>query len=229
MPKPRRAVALVSGGLDSSVAATIAKCERYDVHALTFDYGQRNLAELEAAKRVVQALRVKEHRILNIPLGDLGASALTDPKMDVPKNRSRAEIGKGVPVTYVPARNTVFLAFGIALAESIEAQAVFIGAHTMDYSGYPDCRPEYFDAFNDLVKLGTRGGVEGDPIKVIAPLLGWTKAKVVETGRDLKAPMKHTWSCYEAGPKPCGACDSCILRRQAFEKAGMSDPAEATA
>lgn len=220
----RRAVVLLSGGLDSAVAGTIAKCERYDLHALTFDYGQRHQKELEAAKRVAKALRVKEHKVLRIPLDALGGSALTDKKISVPKNRSIQEIGTGIPSTYVPARNTVFLAFGLAYAETVEADAIFIGAHALDYSGYPDCRPEYFEKFSELAQLATKQGVDGQAPRVHAPLVGWNKAKIVQTGIDLKAPLKDTWSCYEDGSSPCGACDSCVLRAHAFSQVGTPDP-----
>lgn len=222
--KDRRAVVLLSGGLDSAVVGTIAKCERYDIYALTIDYGQRHARELEAAKAVASALRAKEHKVLKVPLDAFGGSALTDPRIAVPKGRSMAEIGTGIPSTYVPARNTVFLSLGLAFAESINAQAVFIGAHALDYSGYPDCRPEYFEAFNELAALATRSGVEGKPIKVHAPLVGWNKTKIVETGIDLKAPLNLSWSCYEGGPQACGECDSCQLRLRAFAEAGAKDP-----
>lgn len=225
MAKGRRAVVLLSGGLDSAVAATIAKCERYDLYALTFDYGQRHQRELEAARRVARSLRVKEHKVLKIPLDAFGGSALTDPKVAVPKNRSKQEIGQGIPVTYVPARNTIFLSLGLAYAETVGADAIFIGAHSLDYSGYPDCRPEYFEKFGELAKLATKQGVDGDAPRVHAPLVSWDKAKIVQTGVDLKAPLKDTWSCYENGARPCGACDSCQLRAQAFARLGMKDPA----
>jgi 7-cyano-7-deazaguanine synthase len=227
--KGRRAVVLVSGGLDSAVSATIAKCERYDLYALTVDYGQRNRREIEAAKRVADALRAKEHKILPVPLTEFGGSALTDAKVAVPKNRTRGEIGHGIPTTYVPGRNTILLSLGLAYAETVDADAVFIGAHALDSSGYPDCRPEYFDKFNEMAKVANKRGVEGEPIKVLAPLLGWNKAKIVETGVDLKAPLRYTWSCYEAGEAPCGACDACQLRREAFAQAGHPDPALAAA
>lgn len=222
--KDRKAVVLLSGGLDSAVVGTIAKCERFDIHALTIDYGQRHVKEIEAAKAVANALRAKEHKVIKVPLDAFGASALTDPKMPVPKNRSMAEIGHGIPSTYVPARNTVFLALGLSYAESIGAHAVFIGAHALDYSGYPDCRPEYFEAFNELAKLATRAGTDEKPIKVHAPLVGWTKTKIVETGLDLKAPMNLSWSCYEGGAEACGECDSCQLRLRAFAELGAKDP-----
>lgn len=220
---------LLSGGLDSAVAATIAKCERYDLFALTFDYGQRNRQrEIPAAKKVADSLRVKEHKVLELPLDALGGSALTDKKVPVPKNRAKEEIGKGIPVTYVPGRNTIFLSLALAYAETVEADAIVIGAHALDYSGYPDCRPEYFEKFAELAALATKQGVEGQAPKIMAPLVGWTKAKIVETGNDLQAPMKYTWSCYETSSTPCGACDACQLRREAFLQAGVPDPAAAS-
>lgn len=222
--KDRRAVVLLSGGLDSAVAATIAKCERYDLYALTFDYGQRHKKEIEAAKAVGHALRVKDHRVLRVPLDVFGGSALTDARILVPKNRPMEEIGAGIPATYVPARNTIFLSFGLAYAETVGANAVFIGAHALDYSGYPDCRPEYFEAFNELAKLATKATVEGRSIRIHAPLVGWDKTKIVETGVDLKAPLQLTWSCYEGGAAACGVCDSCQLRIRAFAGAGVKDP-----
>lgn len=222
--KDRRAVVLLSGGLDSAVAATIAKCERYDIYALTIDYGQRHKKEIEAAKAIADSLRAKEHKVIAVPLGEFGGSALTDPRMALPKGRTMAEIGTGIPTTYVPARNTVFISLGLAYAESIGANAVFIGAHALDYSGYPDCRPEYFDAWNELTKLATKIGVDGKPIRIHAPLVGWTKTKIVETGLDLQAPMGRSWSCYDGGEKACGVCDSCQLRLRAFAEAGSKDP-----
>lgn len=222
--KGRRAVVLLSGGLDSAVAATIAKCERYDLYALTFDYGQRHHKELEAARAVAQNLRVKEHKVLKVPLDALGGSALTDAKVAVPKNRPLQAMAQGIPVTYVPARNTIFLSFALAYAETVGAEAIFIGAHALDYSGYPDCRPEYFEKFQELAKLATKQGVDGSPVRIHAPLVSWNKAKIVQTGIDLKAPLKETWSCYEPGPQPCGACDSCQLRAQAFAQIGLRDP-----
>ena len=214
---------LISGGLDSAVAATIAKCERFDIYALTFDYGQRHKKEIAAAEAVAKSLRAKEHKVLKIPIDAFGGSALTDPKIPIPKGRTMAQIGTGIPSTYVPARNTIFLAFGLSYAESVGAGSVFIGAHALDYSGYPDCRPEYFEAYNEVAKLGTKAGVDGRSIRVHAPLVGWTKTKIVETGHDLKAPMNLTWSCYEGGETACGRCDSCQLRLRAFAEAGLKD------
>lgn len=222
----RRAVVLVSGGLDSAVVATIAKCERYELFALTFDYGQRNRAlEIDAARRVSESLRVKEHHVLAIPLARFGGSALTEPSVAVPKNRPKSEREQGIPATYVPARNTIFLSLALAYAETVDAESIFIGAHAVDYSGYPDCRPEYFEKFGELARIATKRGVEGRPVKIMAPMVGWSKAKIVETGIDLKAPLRYTWSCYEGGKAPCGTCDACLIRKEAFAQVGASDPA----
>lgn len=223
--KGRKAVVLLSGGLDSAVAATVAKCERYDLYALTFDYGQRQKRELEAARKIADSLRVREHKVLSLPLGAIGGSALTDAAIAVPKNRSKKEIGEGIPSTYVPARNTIFLSMALGYAETVGAGAIFIGAHAVDYSGYPDCRPEFFEKFNELAQLATKQGVEGDAPKIHAPLVGLSKAKIVEMGNNLKAPLKHTWSCYEGGERPCGSCDACQIRRDAFLAVGLVDPA----
>lgn len=220
----RRAVVLLSGGLDSAVVGTIAKCERYDLFCLTVDYGQRHAKELKHAQKVSEALRAEEHRVIKVPLGELAASALTDDEIDVPKDRSDEEIGADIPDTYVPARNTVLLALALAYAESVEADAVFIGAHSQDYSGYPDCRPEFIEAFQEVAQVATKQAVDGKPPKVFAPLLQWDKVKILETGIDLRAPIKHTWSCYEEGEKQCGRCDACRIRRRAFEAVGMDDP-----
>ncbi len=224
----KKAVVLLSGGLDSCVAATIARCDGFRVFALSFDYGQRHSYELEYAKRVANAVRVEEHKILQVPLADLGGSALTDSEIDVPDAPDDdATIGDDIPVTYVPARNTVFLSLALAYAEVVEAQAIFIGANALDYSGYPDCRPEYIDAFQAMARLATKHNVEsGGRFWINAPLLEMTKQKIVETGRDLNAPMQHTWSCYR-GPDDtgaaCGTCESCVLRQRGFEAAGVKD------
>jgi len=222
----RKAVALLSGGLDSAVAAAIAVSEGYQVHALTVDYGQRHLRELDSAKAVAGALGVKEHRILRVDLARFGGSALTDRSIDVPETRQRGGIGTDIPATYVPARNTVFLGLGLAWAEALGADAVFIGAHSVDYSGYPDCRPEFIDAFRRVSALGTRRGVEGKPIGIEAPLIRMGKREIIERGKELKVPFELTWSCYLGGEKACGRCDSCTIRRKAFAEAGMEDPIE---
>jgi len=222
----RKAVALLSGGLDSAVAAAIAISDGFQVHALTIDYGQRHLRELESAKSVAEALGVKEHRILKVDLTGFGGSALTNKKMKVPETRPSEKIGKDIPTTYVPARNTVLLGLGLAWAEALGADAVFIGAHSVDYSGYPDCRPEFLDAFRQVSNLGTRRGVEGKPIRIEAPLIRMGKREIIERGRELKVPFELTWSCYLGGKKACGKCDSCTIRLKAFAEAGMEDPIE---
>ncbi|MBW3583642.1 MAG: 7-cyano-7-deazaguanine synthase QueC [Euryarchaeota archaeon] len=220
----KRAVILVSGGLDSCVAGTIAKCEGYEIYALTIDYGQRHAKEIEAAANVAKALRAKEHKTVQVDLSALGGSALTDPDIEVPTDREAGEMEGEIPVTYVPARNTVFLSIALGYAETIEAQAVFIGANAVDYSGYPDCRPEYIEKFDELAALATKQGVEGKPTKVHAPLIEWTKGRIVQEGLNLKAPIKFTWSCYLGGDKQCGRCDSCRLRLKGFQEAGVEDP-----
>ncbi len=224
MPRNRRAVVLISGGLDSAVVGTIAKCERYDLFCLTVEYGQRHAKEVEHARQVANALRVEEHKVIQVPLNELAKSALTDEEIDVPKDRSDEEIGADIPSTYVPARNTVLLSLALAYAETVEADAVFIGAHSEDYSGYPDCRPEFIEAFQEVADVATKQAVDGKPPKVFAPLLDWDKVKILETGMDLRAPIKFTWSCYEDGDQQCGRCDACRIRRRAFEAAGVDDP-----
>jgi len=222
----RKAVALLSGGLDSAVAAAIAASEGYQIYALTVDYGQRHLRELESAKKIAEALGAKEHRILHVDLTGFGGSALTDSRIDVPEIRPGKEIGADIPATYVPARNTVFLGLGLAWAEALNADAVFIGAHSVDYSGYPDCRPEFLDAFRRVSALGTKRGVEGKPINIEAPLIRMGKREIIERGSSLKVPFGLTWSCYLGREKACGRCDSCMIRRNAFAEAGMEDPIE---
>jgi 7-cyano-7-deazaguanine synthase len=222
----RKAVALLSGGLDSAVAAAIAVSEGYQVHALTVDYGQKHFRELESAKGIAEALGLMEHRILRVDLAGFGGSALTDAKINVPKRRRSEKIGVDIPATYVPARNTVLLGLGLAWAEAIGADAVYIGAHSVDYSGYPDCRPEFLDAFRLVSALGTRRGVEDKPIKIEAPLIRMGKREIIERGRGLKVPFELTWSCYLGGKKACGKCDSCAIRLKAFAEAGMEDPIE---
>lgn len=224
MARNRRAVVLISGGLDSAVVGTIAKCERYDLFCLTVEYGQRHAKEIEHAKKVADALRVEEHKIIKVPLKELATSALTDDDVDVPKDRTDEEIGADIPPTYVPARNSVLLSLALAYAETVEADAVFIGAHAQDYSGYPDCRPEFIEAFQGVAEVATKQAVEGKPPKVFAPLIEWDKVKILETGVDLRAPIKFTWSCYEDGDEQCGRCDACRIRRRAFEAAGVEDP-----
>jgi 7-cyano-7-deazaguanine synthase len=217
----KRAVVLLSGGLDSATVLAIAASEGWRCHALSVDYGQRHRAELDAAARVAKALGAAEHRIARVDLGVFGGSALTDPSIAVPRAPS-----EGIPVTYVPARNTVFLALALAHAEVVEADAVFTGVNAVDYSGYPDCRPEFLAAFERLANLATRRAVEGHPIAIEAPIVDLTKAEIVRRGVALGVDYALTVSCYEADAKgsACGACDACRFRREGFRAAGVADP-----
>jgi 7-cyano-7-deazaguanine synthase len=222
----KKAVVLLSGGVDSSTAAAIAKKEGLELYALTFRYGQRHEREIEAAKKVAAFLKVKEHLIVDFNLRAIGGSALTA-EIDVPKGRSTKEIGHGIPVTYVPARNTIFLSFALALAEKIKTEDLFFGANQLDYSGYPDCREEYIRAFEKMANLATKAGVEGKTkIKIRTPLIHMTKAEIIKTGLDLGLDYSLTWSCYDPTPGglACGLCDSCQLRLKGFKEAGCKDP-----
>ena len=218
-----RAVALLSGGLDSSTVLAMALHEGYEVHALSFDYGQRHSRELESAKKIAKYYGVP-HKIIKIDLRQIGGSALTD-DIDVPE-RNVEEIKDEIPITYVPARNTILLSFALAYAEVIEADAIFYGANAIDYSGYPDCRPEYVDAFEKCANLGTKRGAEGKPIRIIAPIIHMSKAEIIKKGMELGVPYELTWSCYRGGEKACGRCDSCLLRLKGFMEAGYEDPLE---
>lgn len=215
------AVVLVSGGLDSATCLALATSQGYRCYALSFDYGQRSSSELEAARRVVAAADVVEHRVINLDIGALGGSALTDTSIDVPE-----QLGEGIPVTYVPARNTVFLSYALAWAEVVEAGAIYIGVNAVDYSGYPDCRPEYIAAFQRVIHLATRTGVEGRQIQLETPLIDLSKAEIIKTGEHLGVDYSLTVSCYQADAegRACGVCDSCRLRRQGFADAGLPDP-----
>jgi 7-cyano-7-deazaguanine synthase len=221
----KAAVVLLSGGLDSSVALGIALDEGYTVHALTLDYGQRHDRELDAARAMAEHYGI-DHRVVRVDLGSFGGSALTDTAEPLPSGTPIDEIGDRIPVSYVPARNTVFLSMAMAWAEALDADAVFIGANAVDYSGYPDCRPEFIDAMREVARLGTRRGVEGDPITIEAPILGDTKSSIVRRGLDLGVPFGLTWSCYQGRHRACGRCDSCQLRLQGFADAGVDDPIE---
>ena len=218
------AVVLLSGGMDSATALAIARKEGLDVLALTFDYGQRHAREIEAAKKLVAHFHVKDHRVARLDLTAIGGSALTDPRIAVPTQRRIEEIGQGIPPTYVPARNTIFLSYGLALAESADAAAIYIAANQRDFSGYPDCRPEFFKAFQEVARLGTKRGVEGDAVEIRTPLIAMTKADIVRKGEELGVPWGLTWSCYLGGAKACGVCDSCQLRLKGFREAGVKDP-----
>jgi 7-cyano-7-deazaguanine synthase len=220
------AVVLLSGGLDSTTALAIAKAEGFTPYALSFRYGQRHRVELDAAVRVAEALQVAEHVIADIDLRRFGGSALTA-EIDVPKGRSLQDMGGGIPVTYVPARNTVFLSFALAWAEVLGASDIVIGVNALDYSGYPDCRPEYIAAFERMANLATAAGVEGrQQLKIHTPLIQLTKAQIIRKGTDLGVDYALTSSCYDPGPdgRPCGACDSCLLRDKGFREAGIIDP-----
>ncbi len=222
----RGAVCLLSGGLDSSTCLAYAIREGFECYALSFDYGQRHKVELEAARRVAQALGTAEHRVVTIDLAGFGGSALTG-NLEVPKRRPASEIGRGIPVTYVPARNTVFLALGLAWAEVLGVGDLFIGVNAIDYSGYPDCRPQFLEAFERLASLATKAGVEGRiHTRVHAPLIRLSKADIIRLGVELGVDFRLTHSCYDPYPdgRPCGACDSCLLRRKGFEEAGIRDP-----
>jgi len=222
----KKAVALASGGLDSSTVLAIAQKQGFEVHALSFDYGQRHRRELEAAGKIVQALGVKEHIIARIDLRAFGGSALTS-AIEVPKNRNIEDLPAEIPVTYVPARNTIFLSFALAWCEVLQAQDIFIGVNAVDYSGYPDCRPEYLRAFERLANLATKAGVEGAARYTIhAPLLHMRKAQIIRAGAEAGVDFSLTHSCYDPSPEglACGACDSCVLRRRGFQEAGIPDP-----
>lgn len=220
----KRAVILVSGGLDSATTLAIAVRDGYESYALSFDYGQRHKLELKAAERIAAALGAREHRLAKIDLRVFGGSALTD-KIAVPKNRD-AKNGPAIPVTYVPARNTIFLSHALAWSEVLGAADIFIGANAIDYSGYPDCRPEFISAFEQLANLATKAGIEGTRIRIHAPLIAMSKADIIRTGANLGVDFSLTHSCYDptAAGLACGQCDSCRLRLEGFRAAGLVDP-----
>jgi 7-cyano-7-deazaguanine synthase len=227
MPDTRRAVLLLSGGLDSTTMLASAVADGYDVHAMTFRYGQRHATEIEAARRVARHYGVADHVIVDIDLRTFGGSALTA-DIAVPKDRSSDAMATGIPITYVPARNTIFLSFCLAWAEVLGASDIFIGVNALDYSGYPDCRPEYVAAFERMANLATRGGVEGtNPIRIQTPLLHLSKREIVKLGQSLGVDYAITLSCYDPTPdgEACGHCDACTLRLKGFAEAGARDPA----
>jgi 7-cyano-7-deazaguanine synthase len=222
-----RAVVLLSGGLDSTTALAVARAEGYECHALSFDYGQRHARELESARRVAAALGATAHLTLRLDLRAIGGSALTA-DIPVPKARAAEAIGTGIPVTYVPARNTIFLSYALAWAEVNGAQDIFIGVNVLDASGYPDCRPEYIAAFEHLANLATQAGVEGrSRFRIHTPLIALSKADIIRRGRELGVDFSLTWSCYapEADGRACGLCDACLLRQKGFAEAHLPDPA----
>ena len=226
MVKKNKCVVLLSGGIDSATCLAIAKAEGFEVYALSFTYQQRHRIEVEAAAKVAQSLGVADRMVLDLPLGNIGGSALTD-DWDVPKDSPLEEISSRIPVTYVPARNTVFLAFALAWAEVLEAPNIFIGVNALDYSGYPDCRPEYIKAFQEMANLATQMTVERKAaITIHTPLINLTKSEIILKGTGLGVDYSLTHSCYDPAPdgEACGRCDSCILRRKGFQEAGIDDP-----
>jgi 7-cyano-7-deazaguanine synthase len=226
MEKMKKAVLLSSGGIDSTTTMAMARSEGYEIYSLSLSYGQRHACELAAACRVAQALGAVRHLILEIDLGKIGGSALTD-HFEVPKDRREEEMGRKIPVTYVPARNTIFLSYALAWAEVLGIGEIFIGVNAIDYSGYPDCRPEYIEAFERMANLATKAAVEGKvKIKIRTPLIHLTKAKIILKGIELGLDYAMTHSCYDPSPtgEACGRCDSCMLRKQGFREAGIPDP-----
>ena len=217
-----KAIVLLSGGLDSTTTLAIAKSEGFDCYALSFDYGQKQSSELISAKNIAKQFGVVEHRIMSISLADIGGSALTDSNIDIPKYNESSEI----PITYVPARNTVFLSFALAWAEVIESQSIFIGVNALDYSGYPDCRPEYIKAYEVMANLATKQSIEGNKLNIHTPLIHLTKAQIITKGLSLGIDYSKTTSCYQANSdgEACGECDACVLRRNGFVEAGIEDP-----
>jgi 7-cyano-7-deazaguanine synthase len=223
----KKAICLLSGGLDSATCLALARRDGFDCYALSFDYGQRHVTELDAARRIAKLLGATSHRIAKIDLRVFGHSALTD-DIDVPKGRDDAAMAKGIPITYVPARNTIFLSFALAWAEVLESSDIFIGVNALDYSGYPDCRPEFIEAFEKMSNLATKTGVEGiTHMQIHTPLIHLSKADIVRLGAELEVPFGQTHSCYDpdAAGRPCGACDSCLLRAKGFREAGLTDDA----
>ena len=230
MNSPRAAVVLLSGGLDSAVALAISRQQGFTPYALTLDYGQRHRLELDAARQVAAALKVPRHLVIKVDLTQWGGSSLTS-SLPVPENRPLSGMGDDIPATYVPARNTIFLSLAMAWAETLGTGDIFIGAHALDYSGYPDCRPEYFDAFTRMAALATKSGIEGrSPWTIHTPLLRLTKTEIVQAGHQLGVPFEFTLSCYQPRGETftdwaaCGVCDSCLLRRRAFTDLGLTDP-----
>jgi 7-cyano-7-deazaguanine synthase len=224
MNEPKRAVVLLSGGIDSATTLAIAIAEGYEAYVLSFGYGQRHQIETEAARRVADSLGAKEHRVAKIDLRIFGGSALTA-DVDVPKQRAEKEIAHEIPATYVPARNTIFLSYALAWAEVIAASDIFLGVNAIDYSGYPDCRPEFIDAFETLANLATKAGVEGKRFQIHTPLIKFSKAEIIRKAVELGVDLSLTHSCYDPSPEglACGECDSCLLRLKGFREAGIKD------
>jgi 7-cyano-7-deazaguanine synthase len=220
----KHAVVLLSGGLDSATTLACAMADGYFIHIMTFDYGQRHARELEAAKKIVEFYIIEDHAIVNLNLQSFGVSTLLDKSKELPTNRPLNELAGDIPSTYVPGRNLILLSCAVSWAESIGAEAVYIGVNSIDYSGYPDCRPEFLTAFERAVELGTKTGVEGNKIEIKYPLINMTKAEIIKRGSQLGVPYHLTWSCYSGGEAACGVCDSCQLRLKGFKDAGLQDP-----
>jgi 7-cyano-7-deazaguanine synthase len=218
-----KAVALLSGGLDSTVTLAYALSKGHDALPLSFRYGQRHTRELDAAKAIAAYYGLKRHVVVDLDLSSFETSALTSRTVDVPRGRRLEEMGAEIPPTYVPARNIIFLSIAAGLCETIGARSIFIGANAVDYSGYPDCRPEFFEAFERALQVGTKSGVEGKAIRIEAPILRMSKSEIVRLGKKMNAPLHLTWSCYEGRERACGRCDSCLLRLKGFKEAGLRD------
>jgi 7-cyano-7-deazaguanine synthase len=220
------AIVLLSGGLDSSTVLALAKERGYDIVALTFDYGQKHKRELNSSRKMAHHFKAKEHIVVPLSLGELLRSSLTRESMSIPENRTQEEISSGVPSTYVPSRNIIFLSIAASIAESRGAEAIFIATNSVDFSGYPDCTAEFLSAFQRTLDIGTEAGREGRGIRIEAPILTKSKGDIVREAIRLKVPMEDTWSCYKGGVKACGKCDSCLLRLRGFSEAGIRDPLE---
>ncbi|MBN1290477.1 MAG: 7-cyano-7-deazaguanine synthase QueC [Candidatus Latescibacteria bacterium] len=225
MADKKRCVVLLSGGIDSSTTLAVALAENFFPFAISFDYGQRHIYELVAARKIAESMKVNQTVTMKVDFRQIGGSALTD-DLDVPKHRTTGEISSGIPVTYVPARNTIFLSYALGWAEVIGAHDIFIGVNAIDYSGYPDCRPEFIKAFENMANLATKEGVEGRYFTIHTPLIAMTKADIIRKGYDLGVDFSLTHSCYDPAPdgKACGGCDSCLLRKKGFNEAGIPDP-----
>ncbi|MDP7264413.1 MAG: 7-cyano-7-deazaguanine synthase QueC [Candidatus Thermoplasmatota archaeon] len=222
--RTKKAVVLLSGGLDSTTVCGIAASENHEIYALSFDYGQTLKRELFYAKKIAAHFRVVDHKIFQIDLAKIGGSALTDDLIEIPLDRKEDDM-RDIPLSYVPARNTIFLSIALGWAEVLGADSIYIGVNAVDYSGYPDCRPGYIDAYQKMANLATRRGVEGDPVIIKTPLLHMKKSEIIRLGHELGVPYQYTWSCYSDSEWPCGRCDSCVLRKKGFHEAGLVDPA----
>jgi len=219
----KKAVCLISGGLDSCVTTFIAKDKGFDIYGLTFNYGQKHKKEINCAKKVAKSASAKEHIIFNLDLSQFKGSSLTDIDIKIPSDSKINEIGKKIPSTYVPARNTIFLSVALAFAEVNRADSIFIGVTATDYSGYPDCRPEFIKSFQNMANIATKKAVEGNKIKIQTPLINLSKKEIIKKGLNLNAVLENTWSCYKGKDKACGKCESCILRLKGFKEAGEKD------